>query len=176
MYCFIMMIVLMLHYILLNSIYIYVHLIHWSWLHSLIHRLITLPIKKSNYKQEHRFLEEMAVKNGFNLKTIHKLIRTQTSEQNKITTLLKIETSKHNKRRALTYTGNESTRLATTMRRIGKNIKIAFKTNNKLNNNTISSKTVQYNKYDSKGVYKLTSINFNKLYIGRTNRNFNTRF
>ena len=35
----------------------------------------------------------MAVKNGFNLKTIHKLIR----KQNKITALLKIETSKPKK-------------------------------------------------------------------------------
>ena len=36
----------------------------------------------------------MAVKNGFNLKTIHKLIRKQKSKQNKITALSTIETSK----------------------------------------------------------------------------------
>ena len=35
------------------------------------HRLITLPITKPNYKKELRYIEEMAVKNGFNLKTIH---------------------------------------------------------------------------------------------------------
>ena len=70
----------------------------------------------------------MAVKNGFNLKTIHKLIRIQKSKQNKITALSKIETSKPNKWITLTYTGNESTRLARTLR------KIAYKTNNKLNN------------------------------------------
>ena len=39
----------------------------------------------------------MAVKNGFNLKNIHKLIRKQKSKQNKITALSKIETSKPNK-------------------------------------------------------------------------------
>ena len=38
---------------------------------NLIHRLISLPITKPNYKKELRDIEEMAVKNGFNLKTIH---------------------------------------------------------------------------------------------------------
>ena len=53
-----------------------------STFNSLIHRLITLPITKPNYKKELRYIEEMAVKNGFNLKTIHKLIRKQKSKQN----------------------------------------------------------------------------------------------
>ena len=107
------------------------------------------------------YIEEMAVKNGFNLKTIHKLIRKQNSKQNKITALSKIETSKPNKWITLTYTGNESTRLARTLRKIDKNIKIAYKTNNKLNN-IISNKIEQYNKYDRKGIYKLTCTNCNK--------------
>ena len=68
-----------------------------STFNSLIHRLITLPITKPNYKKELRYIEEMAVKNGFNLKTIHKLIRKQKSKQKKITALSKIETSKPNK-------------------------------------------------------------------------------
>ena len=37
-------------------------------------------------------------------------------------------------------------------------------------------KNIMFNKYDRKGVYKLTCTNCNKFYIGRTNRNFNTRF
>jgi hypothetical protein len=39
----------------------------------LIQRLITLLITNPNYKTELRFIEEMAVKYGFNLKTIHKI-------------------------------------------------------------------------------------------------------
>jgi len=42
---------------------------------SLIHRLITSPITKLIYKIELRYIEETSVKNGFNLKTVHKLIR-----------------------------------------------------------------------------------------------------
>jgi hypothetical protein len=116
----------------------------------------------------------MAVKNGFNLKTIHKLTRKQKSKQNKITVLSEIETNESNKWITLTYTGNEST-IARTIRKIDKNIKIVYKTNNKLNN-IISNKIEQYNKYDRKGVYKLTYINYKKRYMGRIDRNFNTRF
>ena len=55
------------------------------------------------------------MKNGFNIKIIHKLIRKQKSKQNKIIALSKIETSESNKWITLTYTGNESTRLARTL-------------------------------------------------------------
>ena len=75
---------------------------------------------KTNYKKELKFIEEMTVQNGFNLKTIHKK-RKHQSKQNKITALSKIETSKPNKWITLTYTGNESTRLARTIRKIDKN-------------------------------------------------------
>ena len=40
-------------------------------------------------------------------------------------------------------------------------------------NNIIYNKIEQYNEY---GVYKLACTNCNKLYVGRTNRNFKTRF
>ena len=52
---------------------------------------------------------------------------------------------------------------------------VPLKTNNKLNN-IISSKIEQYNKYDRKGVYKLTCCNCNKFYVGKTNKKVNTRF
>jgi len=103
----------------------------------------------------------MVVKNGFKLKTIHKLLRKQKSKQNKITALSKIETSKPNKWIKPAYTGNESTRLASTIRKIDKSIKTAYKTNNKLND-IISNKIEQYSKYGRKGVYKLTCTNCNK--------------
>ena len=65
----------------------------------------------------------MTVKNGFNLKTIHKITRKQKYKQNKITALSTIGTNKPNKWITLTYTGNESTRLARTIRKIYKNKK-----------------------------------------------------
>jgi hypothetical protein len=58
-----------------------------------MHKLITLPITEANYKKELKFIEEMAVKNGFNLKTTHKLIRKHKCKQSKITALSKIETN-----------------------------------------------------------------------------------
>ena len=43
-------------------------------------------------------------------------------------------------------------------------------------NTIVNNKTGHFNKYDTKGVYKLVCINCGKLYIGQTNRNFKTRF
>ena len=99
---------------------------------------------------ELRYIEEMAFKNGFNLKTIHKLIRKHKSKWNKITALSKVETSKPNKWTTLTYTGNESTRAARTIRKIDTVTKIAKKTNNKLNN-IISNKVEQFNNTTGRG-------------------------
>ena len=59
--------------------------------------------------------------------------------------LSKIKANKPNKWITLTYTGNESTRLARTLRILDKIVKIAYKTNNKLNN-ILSNKIEQYNK------------------------------
>ena len=67
--------------------------------------------------------------------TIQELIRKQKSKQNKITALSKTETSKPNKWITLIYTGNETTRLARTLRKIDKNIEIAYKANNKQQHN-----------------------------------------
>jgi len=47
----------------------------------------------------------------------------------------------------LTYTDIELTKLARTLKKIGKNIKISYKTNNKLNN-IISNNKEQYNNYN----------------------------
>ena len=63
-------------------------------------------------------MEEMAVKNGFNLKTVHKLIRKHKYKQNKIKVLLKIETNIPNKWITFNFMDNESTRLARTIRKI----------------------------------------------------------
>jgi hypothetical protein len=53
----------------------------------------------------------MAVKNGFNLKIIHKSIWQQKSKQNKITGISKIEICKPNKWMKLTYTHSESSKI-----------------------------------------------------------------
>ena len=79
-----------------------------------------------------------------------------------------------NGRIMIMYTGNESTRLARTIRIIDKHIKIAYKT--KKLDNIISKNIEQINKNDRKGAHKLACTSCNTFYIGRTSRNLNTRF
>ena len=85
---------------------------------SVIHTLITLLITKPKYKKELKYIEEMAVKSGFNLKLIHKLIIKHESKQNNITAVSKIKTNKPNKWITLIYIGNKSTRLTRIIRKI----------------------------------------------------------
>ena len=53
--------------------------------------------------------------------------------------------------------------------------KIMNKTSNRLNN-ILYNKIENFNICYSKGIYQLTCVNCEKFYIGRTNRNFKTRF
>ena len=56
-----------------------------------------------------------------------------------------------------------------------KNINIELKTSNKINN-IIGNSIENHNKFEKRGVYKLTCNSCNKFYIGRIKRNFKTRF
>jgi hypothetical protein len=71
----------------------------------------------------------------------------------------------------LGYTGKEATKLAKLFKQIDKNINIGLKTNNKINN-IIGNSIENYNKFEKRGVNKLTCNSSNKSYIGRTKRNF----
>ena len=65
-------------------------------------------------------------------------------------------------------------KLAKICKQIDKNINIGLKTSNKINN-IIGNSMENHNKFEKRGVYKLTSKSCNKFYIGRTKINF-TKF
>ena len=75
----------------------------------------------------------------------------------------------------LTYTGNETYKIANIIRKQNKDIRIAYKTDNlkRLIPNPVSN---NINKYNKSGVYKLKCKNCEKYYIGRTTRNFSIRY
>ena len=60
-------------------------------------------------------------------------------------------------------------------KQIDKNINIGLKTSNKINH-IIGNSIENHNKFEKRGVYKLTCNSCNKFYIGRTKRNFKTKF
>ena len=70
---------------------------------------------------------------------------------------------------------NETSKISKLFKKADKNINISFRSSNKLNN-ILNNKIENYNIYDSKGTYQLMCVNCEKFYIGRTNRNFKTRF
>ena len=98
--------------------------------------------------------------------TIQKLIRKPKETQQKFRDLQNIEAEKSNKWISFTYTGIKTARISKLFKKVDRNIKISFKTNTKLNN-IIEN----FNIYDWKGVYKLTCVNCDTLYIEGTTGN-----
>ena len=77
---------------------------------------------------------------------------------------------------SLTYTGNETYKIANIIKKQDKNIKIAFKTDNTIKRLIPNLINNNENKYNKSGVYKLKCKNCDRFYIGRTTRNFNVRY
>ena len=119
----------------------------------------------------------LAEDNGFENKTVNKLLHKHKNKQNTISSLETQKDNTNNNWISFTCTGNETTKLAKILKQIDENINIGLKTSNKINNILVIGNSIEnHNKFEKKGVYKLTCNNCNKFYIGRTKRNFKTRF
>ena len=86
------------------------------------------------------------------------------NKNKKFTILKNMVIEKPNKWITCTDTGNETRKLTKLLERVGRDIKMSFKSNNKLNN-------LIWNKIE-----KSSNIKCNKFYIGKINRNFKSRF
>lgn len=140
--------------------------------HSMVHRLLNIPMSPSNYLSELNIIKQIAVNNGFNPNIIDKLlIRKQFNLTLKSVYPLDV-TKNNSKFKCLTYFGPPTEKVSAYLKKLGLNI--AYRTNNSLGkilkNN--KDKTDQNNK---SGVYKLTCGSCPKIYIGQTGRNFKKR-
>lgn len=140
---------------------------------SFIHRLINnIPLSEENYRKELNIIKQIAVNNGYQTKMIDQII-TRKQYNKAIRLAYPNSESKTNiVYKTLTYNGKITQQIAKNLQK--RNIKIAYKTNNKLGKLIKNNKTK--NKKGAKcGVYKLKCGSCPKIYIGQTGRNFNTR-
>ena len=98
-----------------------------SIFNSLIHRLTNIPITTSSYNKELKYIRTLAEDNGFDNRTINKLLHKHKSKQNTISALENQKDDTDNKWVSFTYTGNETTKLAKLFKQIDKNIHIGLK-------------------------------------------------
>ena len=139
--------------------------------HSMLHRLLTVPLQTINFNKELNIIKQIAVNNGYNPNIIDKLLKQKLY---KTATQMIFPTSidRTNNYKTLTYVGQTSYKIGNFLKKL--NVKIAFKTNNTLSKNIKNNKS-KTNITDQSGVYQLTCANCPKTYIGQTGRIFSKR-
>lgn len=134
---------------------------------SFVHRLLTVPMKSSDYNEEINILKHIAVMNGFNSNLIDKLIAKH---------LMK---SPYKLKEQKTYiSADYGSSLSHTFKNImnKNNITVSFKTRNKLGSLLKERTNTQTPIYDKCGVYKINCTDCQSYYIGQTSRSFKKRF
>lgn len=138
---------------------------------SFIHRLINIPLSEENYNKELNIIKQIAVNNGYQAKMIDDII-TKKQYNKAIKLAYPCYPKNDSGFKTLTYNGKITHKVSKYLRK--RNIRIAFKTNNKLGKLIKNNKTK--NKKENKcGVYKLKCGSCPKIYIGQTGRSFDKR-
>ncbi len=129
---------------------------------------------KDAQDQERKIIKQIAKANGYQTKTINKLennIKQKINMKNNNNNIDNINQNEY-KYTTMTYYGHISNKIAKLFKNT--NIKIAYKTNNKiLNKITNNTDTQQHNK---NGIYKIKCTDCNKYYIGQTKKKLKDRF
>lgn len=139
---------------------------------SMIHRLLTIPLSIDNYNKELNIIKQIAVNNSYDPKLIDDIIAKKLHKQS-LEQVFPSSKNKNNNFNSLTYFGKPSIKIKTFLETLDLNI--CFKTDNNLGRFIKNNKS-KPSKLNQSGVYKLKcGSNCDKIYIGRTFRNFKTR-
>lgn len=138
---------------------------------SMIHRLVTLPLNKTNFQTELNIIKQIAINNGYSALTIDKILNKKLYKK-AINLVFPTTNENKNNYKVISYIGHISTKIKNFLRNL--NINIAFKTNNTLGKHIKNNKS-KLNKGNKSGVYKLKCNDCPKVYIGQTGRNFEKR-
>lgn len=140
--------------------------------HSMVNRLVTIPLSVTNFTLELNLIKQIAVNNGYSTKLIDQLLNKKNKQ--KFLKLYIYPFSKHNNNqwRRILFVNNDISKIIS--KNIPGNIQPAFYANNKFKKFILNNKDSDI-KTKKSGVYKLDCKDCNSFYIGRTNRNFEVR-
>ena len=139
--------------------------------HSMIHRLVTLPLNKVNFTKELNIIKQIAINNGYNPDLIDQILRKK-SYKKAINLVFPHNINSSNSFKLITFIGHPSKMIGKFLNKF--NINVAYKTNNTLGKFIKNSKS-KTDKNKKSGVYQLTCKDCPKTYVGQTGRNFQKR-
>lgn len=138
----------------------------------MIHRMLTLPISQEGLEKESKHILEVARLNGYPKNTIIKLInkRKKTLQRKTLTRLI---TDQQPRRRVVLGFDRISKSLGTKLRK--HRLDMTYSSRNNQLRTLLGSTKDSIDQMAKSGVYKITCSHCNKVYIGQTRRNIETR-
>lgn len=127
-------------------------------------------MSKENYEKERRIIKSLAIRNGYNVDLIDKLVNKMKTK--KPTPDQKPEYI------CIPYSSVMNKAVSKTFK--NSNLKVSFRTKNNafkiIKNNTNQNKKQKKDVYEKTGIYKIKCTKCPKFYIGQTGRNFRCRY
>lgn len=144
--------------------------------HSMINRLINIPLSKNKFEKEKRIIKQLAQKNGYKEKTIDNMIKKKFKRKNE-----KDFKKEITKKEYICTPFNTSIHKALRKTFHSTKFNLAYTTKNNAFSlmKKFSQKETPTNNddlYKKSGIYKLNCNDCNKYYIGQTGRSFKCRF
>lgn len=147
-------------------------------IHSMVHRMINIPLSVESYKKELMTIIKIAQINGYSESLVMKIVKNHQKKKvlRDITTLSKIhDESNCNNFMSTPYCGNASIYLSNTLKKFG--IKLTFTNPGQLKDLLSNPKDKENDKGNKSGIYKLFCVDgCQATYIGETRRQVIERF
>lgn len=138
--------------------------------HALVHRALNIPMSKNNLDKELDIIRQIGNNNGYPLHEINSIIKKHTSQQNNI----KLN-KKDRKFVSLSYFNEFSNKIGNVFRKFG--LEPGFGTKHSIGANLNKrKKELVEDKYNISGIYSIECSDCDVIYIGKSARNFKTRF
>lgn len=143
---------------------------------SMINRALNYPLEEAGRKEEISTIKSIAVENNFNTKLIDNMITKTKQKRTRLAINPRKEKDVTQKYAAFTYINQNIYKITNILKK--HEIKIAFRTNNKLGHHILNNTIDKQDPLKQSGVYKLTcqTPNCNSTYIGMSARNFDIRY
>lgn len=144
-----------------------------SCFHSMIHRLLNIPLQEDAFRKEVQIIKKIASNNGYDQTMVENMLRRKEKQmvQHLIyPTRLENETLT-TKWRRIPYMGNISTKIANKLSK--RNIRPAFYTQNNLGK--LLKEQPKMDRENRNGIYKWDCDTCSAVYVGQTGRAFGVR-